>query len=278
MPRSPKDNQEIRDARREEILAAATRVFTEKGLAQAKINDIAAAAGLSHGLVYHYFASKEAIFGAIVDQMIEKIRGEMELDPGLSPLQQIIASIERSRVETCQGGVDARRVVSQAMMQGALPDAIRKKLASHFKQIHRRAVTVVRQAQESGEVDREIDAEELAAALICLMRGMSIRMPGFPTLPFTPPRTDTILRLLRPAGALQETALRQTSPRHPNGAGHPNGARHPKGALPQTLAATPEEKRTPEEKGAPEKGATVPRRQPRPRAARGTHGTRSRRT
>ena len=41
-------------------------------------------------------------------------------------------------------------------------------------------------------------AEELAAALICLMRGMSIRMPGMPRLPFAPPKTDTILRLLRP--------------------------------------------------------------------------------
>ncbi len=57
-PRKEEQNQQIRDERREEILQAALRVFARKGLVAAKITDIANAAGLSHGLIYHYFSSK----------------------------------------------------------------------------------------------------------------------------------------------------------------------------------------------------------------------------
>ena len=96
-------------------------------------------------------------------------------------------------------------MVSQAMMQGSVPAPIREKLIEHFRNLHSRSVEMVRAAQREGTIDDSIEAEELAAALICVMRGMSIRMPSMPDLPFAPPRTDTILRLLRPPTASQVT-------------------------------------------------------------------------
>jgi AcrR family transcriptional regulator len=65
-PRKPEDNQEILDQRRTEILEAALKVFAHRGLAGTKVGDIAATAGLSHGLLYHYFRSKEEIFTELV--------------------------------------------------------------------------------------------------------------------------------------------------------------------------------------------------------------------
>jgi AcrR family transcriptional regulator len=51
--------------RREEILAAAKRVFAEHGFHGTAIADIAKAADLSYGSVYWYFDSKEALFAAV---------------------------------------------------------------------------------------------------------------------------------------------------------------------------------------------------------------------
>lgn len=62
MPRKSELNQELRDARKEQILKAALIVFARRGMVATKISDIAKEAGLSHGLVYHYFNSKEEIF------------------------------------------------------------------------------------------------------------------------------------------------------------------------------------------------------------------------
>lgn len=198
MPRSPKDNQEIRDARREEILEAASRVFAEKGFARTKISDIAAAAGLSHGLVYHYFDGKDAIFGAIVDAMIARIQDDVDV-PGATARDRLVASIERSRTKICDSHkIEANRLVTQAMLQGSVPPAIKARLFSHLESVFRTAVERVAEAQAEGSVDPSVPAEELASALVSLMRGMSIRMPGMPDLPFAPPRTQTIVRLLLP--------------------------------------------------------------------------------
>ena len=69
-PRTVAQTQRIKDGRREAILRAARTVFARKGLAAAKISDIAAAAAVSYGLVYHYFPSKEAVYTALVETAV----------------------------------------------------------------------------------------------------------------------------------------------------------------------------------------------------------------
>jgi len=57
-----------KDLRREEILAAAARVFADNGFHATTIADIAKAARLSYGSVYWYFDSKEALFQVITER------------------------------------------------------------------------------------------------------------------------------------------------------------------------------------------------------------------
>lgn len=58
------------DARPDEVLDAALDLFITKGFAAARVQDIAAKAGLSKGTVYLYFPSKEAILEALVKRAI----------------------------------------------------------------------------------------------------------------------------------------------------------------------------------------------------------------
>ncbi|MBV9076124.1 MAG: TetR/AcrR family transcriptional regulator [Methylobacteriaceae bacterium] len=55
-----------KDARPSEIAAAALAVFAEKGFAAARLEDVAARAGVAKGTVYLYFSTKEALFEAVV--------------------------------------------------------------------------------------------------------------------------------------------------------------------------------------------------------------------
>src|SRR5579883_985671 len=55
MPRTEEANQRIREERKEQVIWAAAQVFARKGLSDTRIVDIAAAAGISHGLAYRYF-------------------------------------------------------------------------------------------------------------------------------------------------------------------------------------------------------------------------------
>ncbi|HEY9052399.1 MAG TPA: TetR/AcrR family transcriptional regulator [Gammaproteobacteria bacterium] len=59
-----------KEARPEEILDAALELFTEKGYAATRMDDVAKQAGISKGTLYLYFNNKEAIFHSVVQEMI----------------------------------------------------------------------------------------------------------------------------------------------------------------------------------------------------------------
>jgi AcrR family transcriptional regulator len=70
-PRSAQANQRLHEEQKERILSAALPVFAQKGLAATRMADIAAAAEMGYGSVYHYFPDKEAIFTALIQQMMQ---------------------------------------------------------------------------------------------------------------------------------------------------------------------------------------------------------------
>lgn len=80
--------------RPEEIVAAALEVFTDKGFAAARLDDIAARAGVSKGAIYLYFATKEDIFRAVVEQNVA---------PNLDLVRQAVASHQGSFPALLQG-------------------------------------------------------------------------------------------------------------------------------------------------------------------------------
>ncbi|WP_418037569.1 TetR/AcrR family transcriptional regulator [Paenibacillus xylanilyticus] len=72
MARNVIKDQQQRELRRNQILSAAASVFSVRGVAVAKISDIATEAGLSYGHVYNFFESKEKILLALVQSSQER--------------------------------------------------------------------------------------------------------------------------------------------------------------------------------------------------------------
>jgi AcrR family transcriptional regulator len=88
-----------RDRRRRELLDVALKVFSERGYHETRIADLIEAAGVARGTFYLYFESKNAIFHALLDELVARIRASIvgvELGEGALPLRdQLIATIER---------------------------------------------------------------------------------------------------------------------------------------------------------------------------------------
>ena len=63
MARTPK----VVEDRREQIIDAAMRVFAQKGFVRATNKDVAGEAGITPGLIYHYFENKEALLMAVIE-------------------------------------------------------------------------------------------------------------------------------------------------------------------------------------------------------------------
>lgn len=83
------------------ILDAAVRVFARKGYHSSRVGDIAEEAGVAHGLLYHYFASKEelleTVFRETWSELLEAFARVAESDePAAEQLRQVAAILLRS--------------------------------------------------------------------------------------------------------------------------------------------------------------------------------------
>lgn len=102
MPKKRSDDKkpQRRDpaATRSKLLSAARREFASSGLAGARVDEIAARAGVNKQLVYHYFGDKDALYLAVLEWVYEEIRAqERKLNlEGLPPQQAIKKLIESS--------------------------------------------------------------------------------------------------------------------------------------------------------------------------------------
>jgi TetR/AcrR family transcriptional regulator, fatty acid metabolism regulator protein len=148
------DTRRRSETRREDLLVAAVRVFAEKGYHSCRVSDIAAEAGVSHGLVYHYFASKDEVLETIfrenwgvVAQAIEEISETG--DSAAEKLRKIAAV-------TLHAWVRGPEVVSVIVREVSRSPQLQERIGE-FARAFDGLERVIREGQASGEIDRELD-------------------------------------------------------------------------------------------------------------------------
>jgi AcrR family transcriptional regulator len=83
------------DARREQLVALGGEIFSERPFDEVSIDDIAAAAGISKGLLYHYFPSKRDFYVAVVRHSADEMQLVTDPDRDLPPLERLSAGLDR---------------------------------------------------------------------------------------------------------------------------------------------------------------------------------------
>jgi AcrR family transcriptional regulator len=82
------------DERRRQLLERGAELFTSQPYDKLSMSKIAAEAGISKGLLYHYFPSKRAFFEATLSAWAEQLRERTEPDPALPPIEQLQGSLD----------------------------------------------------------------------------------------------------------------------------------------------------------------------------------------
>ncbi|TGP50501.1 TetR/AcrR family transcriptional regulator [bacterium M00.F.Ca.ET.230.01.1.1] len=98
------------ELRREELLNHAQALFLTHGYDRASLNDVIAAAGVSKGAFYHYFASKEALLEALAERFARQaLAGVQDVlgDPALGPLGRLNALLAKSRQAKVETAAEA---------------------------------------------------------------------------------------------------------------------------------------------------------------------------
>jgi TetR/AcrR family transcriptional regulator, fatty acid metabolism regulator protein len=142
------------ESRRDELLAAAVRVFARKGYHTCRVSDIAEEAGASHGLVYHYFSSKDEVLETIFREnwgpIAVAIKGIAETDDtAAEQLRKVVALVLhawRRDPETVR--VLVREISRSPVLQERIGE---------FQQAFDALEHVIVRGQERGEFDAELD-------------------------------------------------------------------------------------------------------------------------
>lgn len=199
MPRTASVNKQIRKVTTDKILEAAERVFARKGMA-GKMSDVASAAGISQGLAYHYFPSKEAIFLALVrqlDQPAGELRATVQKIPG-TPLVRL-AHIVSAMIERRKKFPEFYQFMSRALDEESLPKELRERLDNVSMLMREIIRELIVQGQSTGEIALD-DPDKLTRALLACIDGLS-RMTGKGSPDGNgseTPDANIIIRMLRP--------------------------------------------------------------------------------
>jgi AcrR family transcriptional regulator len=142
------------ESRRDELLAAAVRVFARKGYHTCRVSDIADEAGTSHGLVYHYFSSKDEVLETIFRENWEPLAVAIEEiaatdDDAAEQLRKVVTLVLhawRRDPETVR--VLVREISRSPVLQERIGE---------FQRAFDALEDVIVRGQERGEFDAELD-------------------------------------------------------------------------------------------------------------------------
>lgn len=184
-----------KEARPQEIVDAALEVFSERGFAAARLDDVAARAGVSKGTLYLYFPNKEELFKAVVRaaiipniEMAERLLAENR-DSSFAILEKLLV-IMATRILRTKAGAIPKLIIAEA---GNFPDLAR----FYYDEVIRRAFAllsaVLARGVESGEF-RPLDIDSTVRLIVAPMLMSALWRSSFEALEGRPLDVPALLR------------------------------------------------------------------------------------
>jgi AcrR family transcriptional regulator len=202
MTLSLKQQQQTTEERRKQILSAAVKIFAVRGFANTKISDIASAADLSYGLVYHYFKTKDDIFTELITQAHNHFTealgfaGEYEA----SPLEKIRTLTEKvAPQKPDKENAYYTNIILQAHISAILPETVKLIIDKTISKHNEIVSSIIVEGQKLGQIIQG-DPKKLAFthySMLCGMIVMQIIAADFTNYPISVMDTDTVIRALK---------------------------------------------------------------------------------
>jgi AcrR family transcriptional regulator len=152
---------------RARLIDAARAVFQEQGYINARISDITDRAGLSKGLFYHYFDTKEELFRMLAEEVDERLAQALSdvilghATSASTPRERVREAM-RMHYKTYSGEVKMLLVIEEAARHDQQVEALRRERYGRYTSMMEKSI---RQLQARGLADPQMDPPIAAAAL-----------------------------------------------------------------------------------------------------------------
>lgn len=158
---------------RDRIVAAAAELIFDRGVAETTLEDIRAAAGVSGSQVYHYFADKEELVRAVIDQQAAAVLDtqgtyldHLDTVPGLRAWRDLL--VEHQRTLQCRGGCPLGTLGAEL---AEIDDAARMAVARGFDRWEAKIRDGLRAMRDRGDLPASTDPDDLALATLAALQG-----------------------------------------------------------------------------------------------------------
>jgi AcrR family transcriptional regulator len=199
MAKSKAANQQIRNEQRSKILNAARSVFAREGPG-ATMDDIAAAAKVSHGLAYRYFPSKSALLQALIEEAIEASPADPLLNPTPGDPDERLRILIGGLIESRRQRPELYLLLDQIRNSEDAPEKFKRKLRMRKEAFLDLLESLIAEGQAKGTV-RVGDVGQLAVAIGAVLEGLTLIARNEPRrFRSSCPDPEIVLRMLLAAG------------------------------------------------------------------------------
>lgn len=154
------------NATRQKLLQAGLNEFALHGMAGARVDRIAEAAGCNKRLIYVYFTNKEGLFAAVYESMVEEIMGAVPFDADDLPgYASRLAALFAKRREIVRMAIWRR-------LERLTPES------ESVRAITRGKIAAIEKAQKKGGIGKGIPAASLLALVSQLAMTGALTSPG----------------------------------------------------------------------------------------------------
>ena len=142
------------EERRASILSAAVRVFARSGYHGARVGDIAEEAGVAHGLLYHYFASKEEVLATVFRENWRSLLEALHrVEASDEPADEKLSGVAKILLRSWRNDPDLVRVMVRDVARSPHLQSQVDEVREVFLVVQR----IIEQGQSEGRFRRELD-------------------------------------------------------------------------------------------------------------------------
>lgn len=197
MPRNKELNEKIKDERREQILLASLELFASKGLSATKITHIAQKSGISQGLLYHYYSSKEEIFTDLVKTAFERLNMACKYLYNLDvpPQKKIRYGMESilENLAVSDSSANYHLLIAHASLSEDIPVEAKAIIQKENQVPYDIIEKILREGQKEGTIKKH-DAKDMAVLYWTTVKGLAMHKAVHPRK-FVPPDINILMSM-----------------------------------------------------------------------------------
>ena len=198
MPRTSEQFQQMRNEREDSILHAGMYLFATRGYESTTADAISKIANCSHGLVFHYYPTKDELYKAVIEKMVKPIISKLivtiDYDQKakfmfIDSTNKFLAGLKNENDEFAW----AIYLLLDMHLQGIIEPKVKN--VESKKKVYDWVFEMIERGKQEGDFN-ELNSRELVVSILALYKGLAYNRIKVGYKKFLCPSTEVILRMV----------------------------------------------------------------------------------